>query len=256
MRRCVIVACALLLGACEGSSEETDGGIILLNGDAGLGGEDAGTQSQTGALAVSAALGVVLTDLLALGEEKAVAGEIMVTRGSTGIEDAIVTFNGTTIPHWTGGLYSLEDVELAPVAPGSTLVIVARTTDPEETTTLTVECPGPVTITSPAAHTVVSDGQTIGVQWSGALTAEGRNAPYLGVRGCFIDDTQVTRWSLDGLELELGQSSAQIAIDEDCAHHLLELRYVGEEVRDFHDGALNMGSCYVQHRIWLEGDSK
>jgi hypothetical protein len=259
--RWVILVAALAVPACSSNQEGPDAGldasaVVLPGADASA--SDAGSADVSSRLAVSATP-IFVTDIPT--SEKAVSGQVMVTRGSTDVQDALVTVNGVTIPHWTASLYDVDAVDVPGIGPGSTITIQATTTDPPETRTLTFTCPPAIEFTAPAANALIAASQILAVTWAPGIRYDAMRiagGPILGFFACYTQATGSEVSSMghgaEFLDLEVGQTSHDLAVNEGCKRYLLEIQYPGETVMVMERGAADMGYCSVRHRIWLRGN--
>lgn len=257
----------MVLAACSGGDPAPDAGLdggtaaTLDAGDAG------GTIVQPGADAGSAdvfhRLSIATTPVystnITTGTEKPVSGNIMITRGSKDVTDAVVKLNGVQIPWWTAGLYDVDEAQVPALGPGATVTIEATTTDPPETRTLTFTCPPALDIAAPAANSLVTPNQEVDVTWSPGIPFDAMRAaggPILGNYACFTKDSgnevSAMGHGAEFISLTVGQTSQKVGLG-DCKRYLLELQYPGKMVTSNEGGGFDMGYCSVRHRVWLRG---
>lgn len=251
-----------------GCSDDPSGGIEIKDGggdaEAGAvpvvhvdGGTDAG---QANAPLEVSILPLTVTELPSSGEQ-AVDGLILVSRGSSDVADAVVTLNGTAIPYMSSGAYDVGAANLAAIAPGTTITVVATTANPPASQTLTFVCPPAITFTNPAGGATLTQGTTVNVTWTPGIPHDGfriAGGPILGFFACYTKatGTTVTRaghgsWFLD---LEVGQTSQALEVTDQCARHLLEIQYPGELTTVTNGTSYNMGQCSYRHRVMLLGN--
>lgn len=193
--------------------------------------------------------------------EKPVSGNILITRSSEGVTDAIVKLNGVLIPHSGEGLYDVSAVDVPSIAPGSPVIIEATTADPEDSRELIFYCPPAVQFTSPDPGALVSSGQNLNVSWSPAIPYDHAmrmsGGAMLGVFACYTkpDGNEVSSMGhgSEFITLKAGQANQSVTLDA-CRRYLLELQYPGERVITIEeDGAVQFGYCTQRRRMWLTG---
>lgn len=193
--------------------------------------------------------------------EKPVSGNILITRSSEGVTDAIVKLNGVLIPHSGDGLYDVAAVDVPSIAPGSPVIIEATTVDPPDSRELIFYCPPAVQFTSPNPGTLVSNGQNLNVTWSPAIPYDHAmrmsGGAMLGVFACYTkpegNEVSSMGHGSDFITLKAGQTNQSITL-EACRRYLLELQYPGERVLIIEeDGAVQFGYCTQRRRMWLMG---
>ncbi|MBI5495106.1 MAG: hypothetical protein HY904_08755 [Deltaproteobacteria bacterium] len=265
-------AIAGLAAGCSNGGDKSDAGsgnACDSGPDAGDGGCGGGSSSSSSGqpgdagnpppyLSVGTA-GIYATDNPVLGE-RAVEGDILVEWNGSPLAGATVTLNGSVIPPSAlgAGFYDVGEANLAALAGGSTLELVATATTDGGTQTaqVTFACPGEVAITSPAPGTVLTGGQAVDVTWSGTLTHSATFGPAVGVYACFTQATgdQVSQLGHGDwfVHLTPGQSTAQVAVPPQCARLLMEIRAAGDTVLSADNHSL--GLCYLQRRSWMSSN--
>jgi hypothetical protein len=250
----------LALAACAGGTGQVDAALA----DAGDGGTVIIPTSDAGGADVFYRLSISATPIyvndVPTSSEKPVSGNILVQRNYQNVTDAVVTLNGTNVPYSSGGLYDVGGAGVTGLGPGSQLTIVATTSNPSDSHTLTLTCPTAIDFSSPAANSVTGDGQKLAVAWSPGIPYTAMRivgGPLLGMFACFTkdsgDEVSYEGHGADFLDLTVGQTTQDFTVKGDCRRYLLELQYPGKTIQVLDSGGSDFGYCTVQHRIWLKG---
>lgn len=254
---------ACVSGGCNPSDDNNTDVADACSGDGELDclgtnpGNDAAIAEEAGDKRLSVStLGIILTDK-PLEPEMAISGTVMIDVDGEPAADGKLEVNGLPWPG-TGGSFELDTGPTPGFGPGETIELVATATvdGAEQTTSLTIQCPSAVDVTSPAENSLIASGQTLSVEWSGTLTDKGNPlyaAPIVGFYACLVNPTGNEATMLGHgdwfVELAPGQSSATVPVTSDCARYLMEIRAAGPMAFSGH----NLGYCFIQRRVWLKG---
>jgi hypothetical protein len=212
-----------------------------------------GTYEYTGKLTVLGGMGIDLMPDYRLANETPVGGTIMVGLDGQPNTDAKLTVNGVDVPPNTGlpGFYDLSAAALT-IGPGVVVTLEATHPDIKDPVSISVECPPPFDITSPA------DGSSIGaapltVTWSPGVaivpSISPEPAPVAGQYLCRLSNGSSSRMGTGDwfVKLASGQTEATLTnVLTSCKESVIEVRTSSDMASDA-DG--NTAICYLHKRV-------